>query len=264
MIKFNSSDDSTFTGTSSLTEEFARRMRDSIIRGERPPGSRLYIVKLEEEFGMSLSPIREGLSRLAADGLISVRGQRGYYVSGVDPEEMRQVLELRLMLEPLALRQAIQNGGREWEAGVVVAAHRDEKIRRAGFNPDLVDEWERNNREFHEALIGGCGNPLLISFCGTLHDRSHRHRSLFMVRKTPQKERGGDHHDIVQAVLARNADRACELLYQHISRATEGILHHLSSDSTVTESQNTGMESDSSSPSAPSSPSSAPKRSLPM
>ncbi len=207
----------------SLSESFAKKLRESILRGERELGGRLYLNDLQQEFGISLSPIREGLTRLAVEGLIVPAGKRGYVVSSVSEEEVSEVLELRLLLEPLALKKAVEHGGRDWEASVVVAAHRDAQLRKEPWDISMVERWERCNRELHDALISGCPSQLLIQFCNALHDRSHRHRSLFHISKQSRPKQTEDHARIVEAALNRDADAAAKLMYEHIRRATEGL-----------------------------------------
>jgi len=206
-----------------LSTVFAKKLRESILRGERELGARLYLNDLHQEFGISLTPIREGLTRLTVEGLIEPAGKRGYIVSDVSEEDVSQVLELRLLLEPLAVKKAVEHGGRDWEAGVVVAAHRDAQLRKEPWDVSMVGRWERCNRELHEALISGCGSPLLSQFCHVLHDRSHRHRSLFLTRKQSQPKQSDDHARIVDAALNRDGELAAQLMYEHIRRATEDL-----------------------------------------
>ncbi|HET9042345.1 MAG TPA: GntR family transcriptional regulator, partial [Burkholderiales bacterium] len=86
------------------------RLRGDILSGRREPGAKIRLEDLKSEFGVSWSPIREALSRLAAEGLVLAEEQRGYRVAPASKADLTEVLKLRVMLETMALRAAIEKG----------------------------------------------------------------------------------------------------------------------------------------------------------
>jgi DNA-binding GntR family transcriptional regulator len=134
------------------------RLADDILSGRLAPGARLRLQSLCETYEVSMSPLREALSGLAGRRLVAQEGQRGFRVAAATLEDLHDVTETRIHIETLALRLSIEQGGDEWEAGILAAHHRLE--RRQRHNELLIDElWERLHRGYHMSLISACGLP---------------------------------------------------------------------------------------------------------
>ena len=202
---------------STLSTDIVDRLRGEILNGVMSPGGRLRPDDLRSRYDVSLTPVREALMRLAAEGLVIAEDQRGFRVAPVSRENLIEVGELRRSLECLALRHAIERGDLEWEAAVVAAEHRLAALtsRRRSEKPEIDDNWERCHRAYHLALISSCGMPLLLNFCRTLHDMSDRYRRMFLTT-TRQVDRSEEHAMIANAARARDAARAVDLLEKHI------------------------------------------------
>ncbi len=131
---------------------------------------------------------------------------------------------MRGQFEPYALRLAIERGDSAWEESVVGIFHRLTRIEKsAEKSPEL---WEAAHREFHMCLIGGCGMPLLVRFCGSLHDLSDRYRRLYM-DPPPRGNVAKEHAAIIDAVLARDAETACRILAEHSQRSGNAVYKRL-------------------------------------
>jgi DNA-binding GntR family transcriptional regulator len=210
----------------SQQERAYARLREDILAGELLPLSKLHISNLRQRYETSVGPIREALSRLSGEGLVNKRGQRGHWVAPVSLEEMRDVTRLRVMLETDALRESIRGGDLEWEAQIVGAMHRLKSVHSASW-PDpkaLARAVEKENRDFHMALISRCPSRWQLRFISTLYDQTARYRRLSVLRQPEQvdpKQEG--HRQIMEAALARDADAACDSLTVHIEAATESI-----------------------------------------
>lgn len=198
-------------------------MREAVLSGELAPGSRLHLDELRKAYGVSLSPLREALSRLGSEGLVVLEDQRGIRVAPVSAENLAEIIELRLTLEPQALRASVEHGDAQWEARVVSALHLLQRHERGPQGPDRVQAWERLHRELHSALISACGMPLLLQFCSMLHDRNDRYRRLFLVRQTVDTSVTQEHAQIVQACLDRDAAQASDRLARHIERTAHYV-----------------------------------------
>src|SRR5580693_9208533 len=136
-------------------------IKHAILAGELRPGQSLVEAELAQQLGVSKTPVREALKTLAGAGLVTMSPYKGAAVRVVDADQARQLYDVRLLLEPEALRRSVLNG-HDW-------AQAQRALEAAGTARDLV---ERNlaNRDFHAALYAGCGNPLLVGMLADLSD----------------------------------------------------------------------------------------------
>ena len=211
-------------GAPTLTETLHELLRHDIILGVLPPAAKLKLEKLSKTYEVSVNTLRETLSRLAADGLVVAEGQKGFTVLPVSLEDLRQITEMRQLLECHALRQSIARADLDWEARVVGAYHKLSKVEALVENdPERYgDAWERYNQEFHASLIANCRSRWLLMFHKAMYDHSQRYRMLSLKTKPfPRTQSAKEHREILDAALARNADKAAELLAQHILKGAE-------------------------------------------
>lgn len=208
-----------------LAAGIAARLRAQIANGEIAPGEKLRLDDLRAGFGVSLSPLREALSRLSAEGFVVVmENERGYRVAPVSEHNLQEVTRLRVEMESFALREAIAKGDDRWEGDVVASLHRLNKLERAlPAGPRLAD-WESAHRALHQTLLAACRMPLLLNFCATLHDLSDRYRRLFLENNPIDRDVVQEHRGICNATIERRADAACALLRDHIERTGRLVL----------------------------------------
>lgn len=210
-----------------LAGKTAKRLREDIIRNRFRPGERLTIEKLAGHYDVGTSPLREALFQVAGDGLVRVEDHKGFVVAPLDLGEMLDVSSLRAYLEINALQRSIEHGDDAWEAAILTAAHRLTKAetRLVGAKGDDLlsaqDEWEQRHREFHFALCSACGSPWLLHFFDALYDQLERYRRHLW--RYEERARGADdqHEQIKNAALARDAEKAVELLTEHFRRQAE-------------------------------------------
>jgi GntR family transcriptional regulator, carbon starvation induced regulator len=211
-----------------LAAGITTRLRTQIASGEIAPGEKLHLEDLRAKFGVSLSPLREALSRLSAEGFVVVMdNQRGYRVAPVSENNLLEVTRLRAEIEAFALREAIARGDDRWEGEVVVRLHQLTKLERSAPAGARLEEWEKAHRAFHQNLLSACRMPLLLNFCSTLHDLSDRYRRLFLEDRPIDRDVADEHRRICDATLERRADDACGLLRDHIERTGRMVLRAL-------------------------------------
>jgi DNA-binding GntR family transcriptional regulator len=215
------------SGSQTLATSLAQRLRRSITEGDILPGEKLRLDTLRATFGVSLSPLREALSRLSAEGYVVMEDQRGYRVAPVSESNFLEVMALRAEIEPFGLREAIRQGDDRWEGEVVASLYRLTKIERTTRSLESVAGWEAAHRAFHQQLLVGCGMPILMQFSSTLHDLGDRYRRLFLEHHPLDRDVGDEHARICNATLARDADLACGLLREHIERTGQIVLKEL-------------------------------------
>jgi DNA-binding GntR family transcriptional regulator len=208
----------------SLTSMAFDRLRMDILVGEFEPEERLRIQALSDRYGIGATAIREALSRLVTDGLVQSEDQRGFRVAPVSAEELRDLTQTRIRLEQTALRMAIAYGDVEWETQVLSAYHRLTRLT-APLTPELRLQWAMAHRQFHQALLAGCGSSWTLRLCNLLYDQTERYRNLAERSAEPgARDIGNEHRNLADAVMARDADAACRLLREHFERTTSILL----------------------------------------
>ncbi len=201
-------------------------LRSMIVDGRLAPGEKLKLEHLAVDFGVGRSPLREACNRLAAEGFVTIADQRGFRVAGISRAELIDLMRTRQQVEGLALRGAVAHGDVVWEGEVTGALHRLQRARAPIKAGPLDAGWEREHARLHQVLLSACPSPLLLRFCQSLSDQAERYRRLAAAYGQPARHLDQEHQALVQAALARDAERAVALLVEHIARTTDNILAH--------------------------------------
>jgi GntR family carbon starvation induced transcriptional regulator len=200
-----------------LVESAYRNLRRDIIEGRLPPGEKLRIEHIKDNYGVGAGTMREALSLLIADALVISQGQRGFRVAPASLDDFGDITETRVMLECEALRQSMRLGDDAWEGELLAAFHRLGKAEEKLSGNEHREEWEERNRIFHEVLIAACPSHWIKHFLSILYHQAERYRRLTLQYKTLiHRDVHAEHADLFKAVLARDADQACKLLADHI------------------------------------------------
>ncbi|MCU7810186.1 MAG: FCD domain-containing protein [Candidatus Thiodiazotropha sp. (ex Notomyrtea botanica)] len=205
-------------GAKTLSDQAYLKLRSDIIHGMLQPDEKLRIEHLRTEYGVGASPLREALSRLAADGFVTAEGQRGFRVAPMSEEDLEDITRLRILLEKQALCQSIEHGGDEWESQIVASFYQLEKVEESEERDPA--EWEMRNHDFHEALIAGCTSKWLRRFYGILYDQHKRYRNIALSTEIP-RDLHQEHEELRNTALARDKKRACDAIEHHILRTAE-------------------------------------------
>jgi DNA-binding GntR family transcriptional regulator len=209
----------------SLTSLAFERLREDILRGRLAPSERLRIQALSERYAIGATAIREALSRLTTDGLVQAEDQRGFTVTPVSAEELLDLTRTRIQVEQMALRMAVANGDVEWESGVLSSSHRLSRAEEQASSDEALAAWAFAHRQFHEALVAGCGSPWTLRLCRLLYDQTERYRAL-SVQPARRRKRdvGKEHRELTEAAMARDADALCRLIEAHFGETASLIL----------------------------------------
>jgi DNA-binding GntR family transcriptional regulator len=207
----------------SITARVYADLRERILAGELAPEARLHQESISAELGVSRTPVREALGRLASDGLVELLPNRGARVADVSPSDMAASYTARLAIEPAAARLAasVRDRGAIADMRAAIADHR----RAGGHAPAAF----AGNRAFHLALLRGSGNPFLrrfgeslwVSRLGmTIYQEQQESRELIALD-------ADEHEAILEAVAAGELELAEERCRAHIARARELLLEAL-------------------------------------
>jgi DNA-binding GntR family transcriptional regulator len=208
----------------SVGEKTYRRIRTDIVFGRLAPSAKLKLERMREEYGASVSTLRELLNRLASEGLVVAEGQRGFEVAPVSAQNLRELAELRLLLETHALAQSFAAGDMDWEGRVVSAHHKvaaTEKRQQSGDRADN-ETWKRYDFEFHHALISACGSDTLLEAHAPVFDKYLRYLMIAGIYRGEITAR--EHQTLLDCALRRDAATAIGVLKVHIEACVDFTL----------------------------------------
>jgi DNA-binding GntR family transcriptional regulator len=188
-------------------------LRQAIVERQLVPGQRLIERELVELTGVSRTSIREALRELAAEGLVTAIPNKGTVVARVSAEEARQLYEVRSALEGLAGRLFVRNATQAQRNALVKALQRIERLAAKG--APLINAKD----SFYEVLFEGGGNEALRSVTAGLHARVSVLRSLSLSVPGRSAQSLQEMRDIVDAVLAGDADAAARACSRHVEEA---------------------------------------------
>lgn len=210
--------DPDYGGYPSLTEGVYAAIRRDILTLQLAPGSKLRLGELKERHTTGIAPIREALARLAGEGLVDTKSQRGFWVADISSDELHQLGELRATLEVMAFRFAVsqdrlrlsQELRRAWEAFSGLA-------QRAGETAPLNQNWEARHRAFHLAFFSFYRSPATSRLFENVYDRFDRYRRLGVPKKGFLAGVIDDHTLLLELIPNREDEEAADLIRRHIS-----------------------------------------------
>jgi len=200
-----------------------RRIRSDIVFGRLAPGRKLKLEGLRQTYGVSVSTLREILNRLAAEGFVIAEGGRGFEVAPISIENIKELAELRLLLESHALEVSFANADVEWEGRVVSAHHKlalTERLMESGIGEP--EQWKRYDGEFHQALISNCGSRVLMETHALVFDKYFRYQMVAFLYRGD--EPAVQHKALLACALKRDAGTAKAILRAHVNNCVEHAL----------------------------------------
>ncbi|GMV45158.1 MAG: transcriptional regulator [Pseudomonadota bacterium] len=202
-----------------LAQSVTEQLRDWILHGQARPSERLEEVPLAERLGVSRTPVRAALATLANEGLINHQPKRGYVVRSFDVDEIVAAYEVRSVLEGLACRSAAMRGLGDAQIRSLKAslAEGDRILARGRLRPEDHTPYQEMNVAIHETLIEASGNLWVTRFAEQAQNIPFASDRIILWDDHATILRShGDHHRIVEAVIARDSGRAEELMREHV------------------------------------------------
>ena len=198
----------------SLRDRVGRALRAAIISGEMEPGVVYSAPSLGARFGVSATPVREAMIDLARENLVEILPNKGFRVTEIGEADLDQMTEIRLLIEPPAVRRVTPGIPAEDFAELRGLA---EDIVVGAQKGDLV-EYTEADRVFHLKLISYAGNPRMTGLVSDL--RSHtRLFGLAALRESGELiDVAREHHAILDAIEARNLDAVESVMRAHIGQ----------------------------------------------
>ncbi|MYU12031.1 FCD domain-containing protein [Streptomyces sp. SID8361] len=192
----------------SRTQYVLEAVKHAILTGRLRPGQALVEAELAAQFGVSKTPVREALKTLAGRGLVVMSEYKGATVRTVDTAMAHSVYDVRLLLEPEALRRTVTAGAALETAGAALER-----------SDAAADPAGRSlaNRDFHRALYLPCGNPLLTRMLDELRDQAALVSAIAWQAVPSWEREAREHREILARALDGDADGAASALHDHIA-----------------------------------------------
>lgn len=191
-----------------------QRLRQAILSGSLAPDERLITAMLAERFSVSPTPLREALQRLAAEGLVEITPQRGARVAALSPRDWLEIIQLRAILEPLALRDSFAHAADADFGGMEQA--REALSTLVVTTQATPLELAAANRALHDALLGRATSRQLTRMIAVLNAQSMRYHVLALANGDIKTLVLPHDEGLRSALSGRDADRAEEILGAHL------------------------------------------------
>ncbi len=223
---------------STRSESVVGALRTAIMAGQFEPGERLHEVKLTGLLGVSRTPVRAALQRLASEGLLDYTPNRGYTLREFPTGEIVNAYEVRAVLEGLAARQSAERGLNASELAILRQSLHggDEMIGSGHVTNEHRTQYSGINASFHETILSSAGSRLLsdmVYLCQQVPVSSPRNVVAF--EEGDVRRRHDDHHRIFEAIVGREPWRAEMLMRDHIASVKSSLIRSLSSPAAIHE-----------------------------
>ncbi|MBF0389760.1 MAG: GntR family transcriptional regulator [Desulfamplus sp.] len=190
-------------------------LRNAILNGKLNPGERLAVDLLKREFGTSVTPLRDALQMLNQEGLITIKPRSGYFVTRITLKELRDMLELREILELASIERAAKNITPE-----IIEILRATHAGYTGEDDLSYTRYTDENRNFHYLVAKASENMELAITLRHLLDRLAR----FMVIRHAGRDMANIHESLIQRLEAQDAQGAREVLINELNHTKIAIL----------------------------------------
>lgn len=210
----------TFSLPASRTEVVLEEIRRGILNRELLPGQPLVEAELAAKLGVSKTPVREALKVLSNSGLVTFSPYKGASVCVVDAELAKAVYDVRLVLEPEAVRRTLERR----DPTLLEDAAEALKEASAAISDRDQAALSLLNRRFHRALYSGCGNPLLVTILDDLKDRAALISIVGWEANPSWRKEWNEHKAILAAAKKGDAQTASDLLRNHVADFLDRIV----------------------------------------
>jgi len=198
-------------------------LRRAILRGELLPGERLMEIQLAQRLGVSRTPVREAIRKLELEGLVTMIPRKGAEVAKITVSDLKDVLEVRIALEELAVKDACENITEEQLAALRSA---NEEFRQVLQEGDLMTCGQADIK-FHEIIYGATNNRRLLQMLSNIREQMYRYRMEYLKDHSKHEALVREHEAICQALQEHDREKAGEAIRVHIENQKESIISSL-------------------------------------
>lgn len=206
-----------------LRDVVFKTLRQAILTGELKPGERLMEIHLANKLGVSRTPIREAIRQLELEGLVIMVPRKGAQVASITEKSMRDVLEVRLALEKLAVELACSRISDECKGKLEETLVEFEKATETGDASAIA----KADVAFHDAIFVATGNMRLGQMVNNLAEQMYRYRFEYIKDESGHKRLKEEHRRIYSAIIEGDVSRAMEEISVHIKNQEESIIKQI-------------------------------------
>lgn len=205
----------------SVKRLLVEQIRNEIIKGNYAPGQRLRLRDLAAEFNISTQPVRDALSELEAEGLITSEPRRGAEVTQLSPAELQDIYDIRSTLEGMATRLAVPHLTEDELTAL------ERLIEEMDAHMGEIIELVRLNFEFHTTIYQAANRNHLLDLIETLRHRTEYYLHAYMIDLGGMPHAQEEHRAIVAACRQGDASLAADIMNEHITEAGQGIIKYV-------------------------------------
>ena len=205
------------------SEAVAERLREEIQRGNLPPGTRLRQSEVAARFAVSTTPVREAFAWLQAHGLVRIDPHRGAIVFHPTPADARELYEIRVTLETLAIEHAVEKITDEQVEELADVLDRMKQV-------EGTEEWAKLHNRFHMTLYNRGEMPRLATMIANMRDASSSYINMFVADHEGMHTSRHGHEEILEAVKRRDIEAAKQAVTEHLSVTMIALVASLEDD----------------------------------
>lgn len=195
-------------------------LRRAIITGEFAPGERLMEISLANRLGVSRTPVREAIRKLELEGLVIMIPRKGAQVAKITEKSLRDVIEIRCVLEEFAASLACERITPEGRENLKDA---HENFVEAVKNGDILDIVEKDER-FHDAIFQATSNERLITIINNLREQFYRYRMEYVKDIEQHSVLVNEHELLLRAIYDGDSETAKRIMRTHLQNQQEGVI----------------------------------------
>ncbi len=198
-------------------------LRQAIITGEFAPGERLMEISLANRLGVSRTPVREAIRKLELEGLVIMIPRKGAQVARITEKNLRDVIEIRTVLEEFAAALACERIDQE---GIQNLKDAHEQFILSIEEGDVLDIVEKDEH-FHDIIFHSTCNERLISIINNLREQFYRYRMEYIKDTRQRSIIVKDHKELLDAISSRDSVKAKKLMRIHLSNQQQEIMNNI-------------------------------------
>ena len=208
-----------FSEGTSLRDTVYHAIREAILNGEFAPNRRLREIPISEKLGVSRTPVREAIKRLEEEHLVVIKPKCGARVAAFTDKDVSDALDVRLMIENMAVRLAARNMTKEQFFELEQINHEMEKAVR---EKNITKIYEADNK-LHNRICMGSDNGVLMKVMLMLEEQVLRYRVQYIRSVKESKGLIEEHKELIRALKSRDENKAADLISKHIGKQKDTI-----------------------------------------
>ena len=218
----------------SLTHRAYSRLRSDLISCRLPAESRLNVAKLQKDLGVSQAAVREALSRLTAEGLVTIERNAGFRAAPISRSGFRDLTAACANIEVPCLRSALARGDLEWEGALLATYHIASKILdRVVAGSEDISAYVVYRQSFHETLLAPCNNQWMLWSWRLLYTQHVRYRHTFKALLLFESELKSDYAFFIERVFARDIEAAVNACLENYEKVAQFVERNEAADAAL-------------------------------